>query len=283
LAFAPDGKTLVSGSMDGTVIFWDLAARKALVPPLTPWGRSPVWSLAWSPDGKTVVAGGDAILVFWDGATHQQLGSPITSQKDRIWTLAFSPDGKLLASAGNGGKVAVWKTGPERTLIKTLETPVPPSDNDFEVMPAGLSFSPDGSLLASSARDHSVAIWRVRDWQPIPPALSGHTQAISGVVFSRDGRILASSSADGDIRLWDARTHEMVGTIAAQQEAVQGVVFSPNGILASVGEDNSIIFWNADFDGWTTEACRIANRNFTPQEWSTYMGRRSYRKTCSDR
>jgi len=49
-----------------------------------------------------VVAGGDATLVFWDGANHQQLGPPITSQKDRIWALAFSPDGKLLASAGNG-------------------------------------------------------------------------------------------------------------------------------------------------------------------------------------
>jgi WD40 repeat protein len=114
LAFAPDGKRLVSGSMDGTVIFWDIATRKALGPPLKPWGRSPVWSLGWSQDGESVVAGGDATLVFWDGATRQQLGPPITSQKDRIWALAFSPDGKFLASAGNGGEVAIWKTGQTR-------------------------------------------------------------------------------------------------------------------------------------------------------------------------
>ncbi len=284
LAFAPDGKRLVSGSMDGTVIFWDIATRKALGPPLKPWGRSPVWSLGWSPDGKSVVAGGDATLVFWDGATRQQLGPPITSQKDRIWALAFSPDGKFLASAGNGGEVAIWKTGHEPTLIKTLGTPVKPGDDDFEVMPSGVTFSTDGELLASSARDHSVTIWSVRNWQPVPPALYGHTQAVSGVVFSRDGKILASGSADGDIRLWDAKTHELVGILAAQQQAVQGVVFSPReGILASVGEDNSIIFWDADVDGWISEACRIANRNLTPQEWSTYIGSRSYRKTCPDR
>ena len=284
LAFAPDGKTLVSGSMDGTVIFWDIANRKALGPPLSPWGRLPVWSLGWSPSGESVVAGGDGTLAFWDGVTHRQLRPPITSQKDRIWSLAFSPDGKLLASAGNGREMAVWKTGHELTLIKTLGSPVTPRDDDLELMPGGVSFSPDGGILASSARDHSVTIWSVQSWQPIPPALYGHTQAVSGVAFSRDGRILASSSSDGDIRLWDAMSHELLGILAAQQKAVQGVVFSPRGkILASVGEDNSIILWDADFDGWTSEACRIANRNLTPQEWSTYIGSHPYRKTCPNR
>jgi len=51
-------------------------------------------------------------------------------------------------------------------------------------------------------------------------------------------------------------------------------------LLASVGEADLIAFWEVDFDGWASRSCRIANRNLTQQEWSTYLGNRPYRKTC---
>ena len=54
------------------------------------------------------------------------------------------------------------------------------------------------------------------------------------------------------------------------------------GILASVGADDSIAFWNVDFDEWTRRACRIANRNLTPKEWNTYLPASPYRKSCPD-
>jgi WD40 repeat protein len=279
LAYSPDGKVLASASLDGAVILWDTDARKALGPPMkVAKGFFPVWTLAWSPDGKTVAAGADATLVFWDRATLRQAAPSITSQKDRIWTLAYSPDGRLLASAGNNGQVAIWKMGNRVTLSKTLGTP---SSGEFELARVGASFSPDGKLLATATRDHAVTIWNAQSGQPIPPILYGHTQAVSGVAFSRDGKILASGSEDGDIRLWDLPTHELLGTLDGHQDSVQGVVFSSRK-LASVGEDDSIVFWDADADAWVSEACRIANRNLTPQEWKTYVGRSPYRKTCPD-
>jgi WD40 repeat protein len=149
LAFAPDGKTLVSGSMDGTVIFWDVSSHTAKGRPVKAL-RSPVWSLVCSPDGKTAVAGGDAELVFWDLATRKQLGPPVTLQKDRIWALAFSPDGTLLASAGNDLEVSIWKNGQHDRVFKTVGTPV--ERENLELMPAGVSFSRDGTMLATSSR-----------------------------------------------------------------------------------------------------------------------------------
>ena len=277
LAYAPDGKVLVSGSMDRTVIFWDMDTRAPLGPPVKAH-RSPVWSLACNPDGKTAVSGGDAELVFWDLATHKQLGPPVTSQRDRIWALAFSPNGEFLA-AGNERMVAIWKTGNQAQPIKTLGASG--TGRYEEVMPAGVSFSPDSTLLAMSAREDSVTVWNVRSGQPIPPVLYGHTQSVSSVDFSRDGKVLASGGSDGDIRLWDVKTHELLGTLSAHQKAVKSVVFSPQkGVMASVGEDDSIVFWQVDFEGWSSRACRIANRNLTPNEWGTYFGNRPYRKTC---
>lgn len=280
LAYCPDGKVLISGSEDGTVIFWDLTTREALGPS-TKAHPYPVWSLACSPDGKTVVSGGDAELVFWDLATHKQMGPPATSQKDRIWALAFSPDGKFLASAGNDRVVALWKSGNQTEPVKTLGTPI--TRDNWELMPVGVSFNPDGTLLATSTRDHSVTIWNVRSGQPTQPLLYGHTGSVSSVAFRRDGKLLASGSADGDIRLWDVETHELLGTLSAQQKEINSIAFSSKtGDLASVGKDDSIIFWDLDFANWSSRACRLANRNLTPQEWNTYLGSSPYRKTCPE-
>jgi WD40 repeat protein len=278
VAFAPNGKILVSGSMDGSIIFWDMSSRTPLGPPVKAL-RSPVWSLACSQDGKSVVAGGDAELVFWDLATRRQLGPPVTSQKDRIWALVFSPDGDLLASVGNNLVVMIWKNGQPGHLLKTLGSPA--QGEDIEVMPAGVSFSTDGTMLATSTQGHSVTIWNIKDWQALPPVLYGHTQAVSSVAFRADDKVLASASADGDIRIWDVQAHELIGSLGVPPEAVNSITFEPrSAILASVGGDDSIVLWNVDFDFWASQACRVANRNLTPKEWNTFFGTKSYRRTC---
>jgi WD40 repeat protein len=278
LAFAPDGKTLVSGSMDGTVIFWDVSSHTAREPPVKAL-QSPVWSLACSPDGKTAVAGGDAELVFWDLATRKQLGSPVRLQKDRIWALAFSPDGTLLASAGNDLEVSIWKNGQHDSIFKTVGTPV--HGEGLEVTQAGVSFNSEGTMLATSTQGHSITLWNVKDWRPLSPVLYGDTQAVSSVAFRPDGKVLVSGSVDGDIRLWDVETHESIGTLGEGPEAVNSITFEPGkGMLASVSEDDSIVLWDVDFQDWINRACRIANRDLTPKEWSAYFGTSPYRKTC---
>ncbi len=65
-----------------------------------------------------------------------------------------------------------------------------------------MSFSPDGTMLASGADDGVVKLWGVATRENIA-TLKGHTSGVHSVSFSPDGTMLVSGSSDGTILLWD--------------------------------------------------------------------------------
>ena len=66
MAFSPDGKTLASGSYDGTTRLWDVTTRQQIGDPLNRHDGV-IRSVAFSPDGKTLVSGGaDGTARLWD-------------------------------------------------------------------------------------------------------------------------------------------------------------------------------------------------------------------------
>ena len=58
-----------------------------------------IWSLAFSPDGRTLVSGSRLEIRLWDVVTGEQKGT-LTGHEHDVLSLAFSPDGRTLASGG---------------------------------------------------------------------------------------------------------------------------------------------------------------------------------------
>ena len=72
VAFSPNGRLIVSGSDDRSVMLWD-AASGALVRTLKGHSEG-VGSVAFSPDGRLVVSGSDdRTVILWDAASGAQV------------------------------------------------------------------------------------------------------------------------------------------------------------------------------------------------------------------
>jgi hypothetical protein len=135
-AFAPDGKTFVSASGDGTLKLWDAATGKEL---RTFTGhKAYVRGCAFSPDGTRLVsASDDQTLKLWDAAGGKELRT-FTGHKADVWGCAFSPDGTRLVSASDDQTLKLWDTAGGQCL-KTVELPWIPFFVTFSPRPPHLA------------------------------------------------------------------------------------------------------------------------------------------------
>lgn len=103
-----------------------------------------------------------------------------------------------------------------------------------------ITFSPNGTLLATGSHDRTVRFWDVSTQQPIGQPLR-HQGVVFSLVFSPDGTLLA---AVGDkVGLWDTRTRNPIG-LELTAPGDRSVAFNPAGTVLAVGGDGGVSLWN---------------------------------------
>jgi WD40 repeat protein len=67
-----------------------------------------VWSVAFSPDGKTLASGSyDNTIKLWR-VSDGRLMKTLTGHGSSVLSVAFSPDGKTLASGSEDNTIKLW-------------------------------------------------------------------------------------------------------------------------------------------------------------------------------
>lgn len=220
--------------------------------------------LAFSPDGRTLAAGGGVPTVrgevrLYDVASGRQL-RVLAGHTDMVYALAFTPDGRRLVTASGDKTLRIWnwRSGVSLNALK-----------DHADSVYGIACSPDGRRLASTGVDRSIKIWDAATGKPLFTFTGrAHNDTAYALAFSPDGKLLLSAGGDRLAKLWtvgpDADSTREFRRLPGHAKAVHAAVFSPDGLMiATGGADGAVNLWSGAGGGWLRELHGAADWIYT--------------------
>lgn len=270
LSISDDGKTLLSGSFDGSAIRWSLERDTA--EQVLRFHDDAVNATALFQDGRAATAGADGRIAIWSpgntrpdrvleghsapiaaialSADGTQLASASWDHIVRLWPVAggaprllqghsqnvngvsFSADGRALVSASYDLTVRIWPLDGSASSIVTLPAPL-----------NALLVAPDGEIAAAAADGRIYFV--TKDGQPDGDLPVG-TMPLVSIAVSKDGATIAAADIRGAVTTVERKTRTIAHRLVSADRPVWSVAFLPdNATLVSGGTDALIRRWNA--------------------------------------
>jgi len=254
-ALSADGQTLISsGVRQASVSLWDFPGDRLLVKDFVAT-MGDAYNLDISSDGQLMAAtseqyGGVGVYGIqqkfprWPpkyGLGHDHLDGPAGLMRDCCIEMVFSTDGSKLASVGAGRDVYLWDMKTGQKIYKWL------GNTSKYYRNQGLSFSPDGRLLAAPD-DEAIRIWDVASGTTLRQMTHAEKYWTS-VAFSPDGRLLAAGTksynlpqadpGQATLQLWEVETGKLLH-LWSHPADVTKLAFSHDGKLLISGATDGV-------------------------------------------
>ncbi|MFN8412256.1 MAG: hypothetical protein U0Z26_07705 [Anaerolineales bacterium] len=261
VAFSPDGRFIVTGSITGKIKAWKISHF-----PYSPYNQTTyagtVWledaftipdasdqvlSLAFSPNGKKLAASTSSeslMPAVWDVETGKELYT-LSGHKSLVQKIIFSPDGKLIATASTDGEVIIWDANNGTRRLTILDHTAEINSSFFNNTVLALAFSPDGKYLVSGGYDDLLIASDIQTGESVYSFETNFLVA-SAVAFSPGGNYLTYGNGDGNVITFDFKTQKQTLTNKEHKHHITSVKYSPDGnFLLSAAHDGKIIVLDA--------------------------------------
>jgi WD40 repeat protein len=246
--FSPDGKRLVTASLDGTAKLWDVHSGKPVATFAPGTYKTGMGVAVFTPDGKSLVtAGDDGKIRVWDLAVFSEpkaadprTSVPILSDipligdmfRNRVNQERAAAEAALAQAEANvqiaraneaRGRDGVRVNQAQRNIKADAGGPV-----------LSAVFTPDGKRLIIAGHKRSVQEYDVDAGNPVR-TLMGKAGDNPLVVVSPDGTITAAGGSDRSVHLFNRLSTKWLRTLGTNPATVHALAFGPDGKTLAVG------------------------------------------------
>ncbi|KAG7193457.1 uncharacterized protein KQ657_000876 [Scheffersomyces spartinae] len=257
--FLPGGTLVVVGFKNGDLELYDLTSSSLVDSVQNAHGNNletaAIWSMDLTPDGKTLVTGGnDKCVKFWNFKVVKDLipgstNSYATLMKfqhkqtldlnEDVLCVKISPDAKYLA-------ISLLNNNVQVVFMDSLKLFLTLYGHKLPVL--SIDISHDSKLIITSSADKNIKIWGL-DFGDCHKSIFGHQDSIMNVKFIPETHNFFSTGKDGLVKYWDGDKFECVQKLPAHQSEVWSLSVGYSGRYAiTASHDNSIRLWKVSED-----------------------------------